>query len=186
MLLQSFRNFVFWEVYSCYAALFWFEWERASLEVHIWTWQASEAILHSEIKISHLVNTQNVCTNFCSQNYNWKLQVFLTPHRREILIPFPIYRHLNVENNNLWKKRRHCQWWSPGSSPFFFRLSRAYKLQCKLPPNIDITCENQRDQIKIDKRRYFTEWLENLWNVMLRQISVDALKIDKFTILLNA
>lgn len=31
--------------------------------------------------------------------------MFITPHRTEILILFPIYRHLNVEKKNLWKKR---------------------------------------------------------------------------------
>lgn len=109
---------------------FCFEEETAtSLEVHIWAWQTSEGILNSEISISQLVNTQNFCTNFCSQNYNRKLKVFITPHRTEVLILFPICRCLNVSKNSLWRKRRCCQWWSPGTSPFFCRLSRTCKPQ---------------------------------------------------------
>lgn len=51
--------------------LVWME-TTTNLEVQIWAWQASEVVLHSEIRISQLFNTQNFCNIFWSQNYNWK------------------------------------------------------------------------------------------------------------------
>lgn len=144
-----------------------------NLEVQIWAWQALKLYLIQKLE---LANAQNFCTNSVSKIVIENLKMFRTPHRTEILILFPIYRCLNFEMNSLWRKRRHCLWWAPRSSPCFWRLLGSHTLQweqssTKRAHNLG---ENQRHQFKTEKRKYFTQWLVNLGNVVWRQTALDA------------